>query len=171
MRITLLGTGSPLPDPNRAGPSTLVQADGPNLLFDCGRGVLMRLAASMVPVPSLSAVLLTHLHSDHITDLNDVITTYWITGQGPATLTIYGPPTTAQAVVDATLAALAHDVKYRLDHHADLTYGPQVDRHRGRAGRDVHGGRRDRHRWAGPTTGRSNPRSAIGSSSTGRSPW
>ena len=78
MKITLLGTGSPIPDPNRAGPSTLVQAEGTTLLFDCGRGVLMRLAAAMVPVTTLTAMLLTHLHSDHITDLNDVITTHWI---------------------------------------------------------------------------------------------
>jgi ribonuclease Z len=85
----------------------------------------MRLAAAMVPVTTLSAVLLTHLHSDHITDLNDIITTHWIMGSGPTTLTIYGPPTTA-GVVKATLAALAHDVKYRLDHHADLTYEPDV---------------------------------------------
>jgi ribonuclease Z len=125
MKITLLGTGSPIPDPNRAGPSTLVQAEGITLLFDCGRGVLMRLAAAMVPVTTLTAVLLTHLHSDHITDLNDVITTHWIMGAGPSTLTIYGPPTTA-GVVETTLAALAHDVKYRLDHHADLTYRPDV---------------------------------------------
>ena len=46
IEITLLGTGSPLPDPNRAGPSTLLQAGGANLLVDCGRGVLMRLAAA-----------------------------------------------------------------------------------------------------------------------------
>ena len=125
MKITLLGTGSPLPDPNRAGPSTLVQAEGTTLLFDCGRGVLMRLAAAMVPVASLNALLLTHLHSDHITDLNDVITSHWIMSPGPNRLTIYGPPTT-KAVVDATIAALEHDIKYRQDHHNDLTYRPDV---------------------------------------------
>ncbi len=125
MKITLLGTGSPLPDPNRAGPSTLVQSEGTTLLFDCGRGVLMRLAAAMVPVASLNAVLLTHLHSDHITDLNDVITSHWIMSPGPSQLTIYGPPTT-KAVVDATIAALEHDIKYRQDHHNDLQYRPNV---------------------------------------------
>ena len=49
MRVTLLGTGSPLPDPHRAGPATLVEAGGLHLLFDCGRGVLMRLAAAGLP--------------------------------------------------------------------------------------------------------------------------
>ena len=125
MKITLLGTGSPLPDPNRAGPATLVQAERTTLLFDCGRGVLMRLAAAMVPVATLNALLLTHLHSDHITDLNDVITSHWIMSAGPNRLTIYGPPTT-KAVVDATIAALEHDIRYRQDHHSDLTYRPDV---------------------------------------------
>ena len=48
MKITLLGTGSPLPDPRRAGPATLVRTDGACILVDCGRGVLMRLAAAGV---------------------------------------------------------------------------------------------------------------------------
>ena len=47
IEVTLLGTGSPIPDPNRAGPSTLVRARGQVLLVDCGRGVLQRAAASV----------------------------------------------------------------------------------------------------------------------------
>ena len=81
MIVTTLGTGSPLPDPNRAGPATLVQAAGKHLLFDAGRGVLMRLAAAMVAPGMLDALLLTHLHSDHTTDVNDVITTRWEIGR------------------------------------------------------------------------------------------
>ena len=46
MEITLLGTGSPIPDPNRAGPSTLVRAGDVAVLADAGRGVVMRLAAA-----------------------------------------------------------------------------------------------------------------------------
>ncbi len=62
MQITLLGTGSPIPDPTRAGPATLVRSAGSTILVDCGRGVLMRLAAAgVLPPPMLSAVLLTHL--------------------------------------------------------------------------------------------------------------
>lgn len=40
LEITLLGTGSPIPDPDRAGPSTLVRAGAQAFLVDCGRGVL-----------------------------------------------------------------------------------------------------------------------------------
>ena len=101
LTITLLGTGSPLPDPHRAGPATLVStALGEHFLVDTGRGVLMRLAAAGVGIDRISAVLLTHLHSDHITDLNDVITTRWVLTFEPTPLTIVGPPGTRQ-VVDA----------------------------------------------------------------------
>ena len=125
IEIILTGTGSPMVDPNRAGPSTLVIAGGQTFLVDCGRGVLMRAAAVGVGAANLTAVLLTHLHSDHITDLSDVITTRWVTSLGPAPLRIIGPPGT-RAVVEATLAALAPDISYRIGHHADITTGPEV---------------------------------------------
>jgi len=123
MKITLLGTGSPIPDPNRAGPSTLVQAAGSNVVVDCGRGCTMRLLAAGVMPPMVDAVLLTHLHSDHISDLNDLVTSRWIMGpvDAPPTLVV-GPPGTAR-VVDGLRAMLALDEQYRLDHHADLRSG------------------------------------------------
>jgi len=124
VRVALLGTGSPIPDPRRAGPSTLVRGANATLLADCGRGVLMRLMEAGVVPPMLDAVLVTHLHSDHLTDLNDVITTHWIMSPAPVPLRIFGPPRIGE-VVDATLAALAPDIGYRLAHHDDLTEGPQ----------------------------------------------
>ena len=124
--VTLLGTGSPLPHPDRAGPATLVRAGDATLLVDCGRGVVMRLSAAGVLPIGLSAVLLTHLHSDHITDLNDVITTQWVMTTEPVPLRVVGPPGTRD-VVDAVLAMLALDRRYRLDHHDDLTYDPAID--------------------------------------------
>ena len=125
LKITLLGTGGPLPDAHRAGPATLVQTGTANILVDVGRGVLMRLTAAGVGLPMLSGVLLTHLHSDHITDLNDVITGHWLFTQGNGELTIFGPPGTSQ-VVGAIASMLTLDVGYRIDHHDDLHDGPNV---------------------------------------------
>jgi ribonuclease Z len=127
IEITLLGTGSPIPDPHRAGPSTLLRTGGQTFLVDCGRGVLQRAAAIGVGANALSALLLTHLHSDHIADLGDVIISRWVTSFGPAPvpLPVIGPPGTA-AVVEATLQAFAPDIGYRIAHHADLTDPPPV---------------------------------------------
>ena len=113
-------------DPNRAGPATLVQAGGEHYLVDCGRGVLMRLAAAGVPVNQLTAVCITHLHSDHITDLNDVITSMWITTFEPTPLRIIGPPGTRE-VVGHILASLGPDIGYRLAHHDDLDQPPLLE--------------------------------------------
>ncbi len=121
MKITLLGTGSPLPDPNRAGPSTLVTTGTHNIVVDCGRACVMRLVGAGVMPPFVNLVLLTHLHSDHICDLNDLVTTRWITTPAPmaSPLKIVGPVGTRQ-VVEGMLAMLALDEQYRLAHHEDL---------------------------------------------------
>ncbi len=127
--VTLLGTGSPMPSPDRAGPATLLSAGegagAEHYLVDAGRGVLMRLAAVGLGAPNLTAVLITHLHSDHITDLSDVITTRWVMTFTETPLTIIGPVGT-QSVVDHLLAALEPDIGYRIAHHQDLDHRPPV---------------------------------------------
>ena len=85
----------------------------------------MRLAAVGLGAPDLSAVLITHLHSDHITDLNDVITTRWVMTFVETPLTIVGPVGT-HTVVDHILASLEPDIGYRIAHHEDLSHRPPV---------------------------------------------
>lgn len=126
MEIVLLGTGGPPPDANRAGPATLVRAGGHQLLFDCGRAVVMRLtAANVFNLNGLTALFLTHLHSDHAWALNDVLTTRWVMQQADNPLRIYGPVGTT-GFVERTLAAMRPDIDYRLDHHDDLNWEPTV---------------------------------------------
>jgi ribonuclease Z len=127
MIVTLLGTGSPIPDPHRAGPATLVQAGGMNVLVDCGRGVSMRLAAAGIPGPPfLHRVLLTHLHSDHVTDFNDLVTMRWVMSPVPNPLPVAGPEGTA-AFAQRTVDMLRDDIGYRVAHHDDLDGQPSCD--------------------------------------------
>ncbi|MGO9557949.1 MAG: MBL fold metallo-hydrolase [Acidimicrobiales bacterium] len=123
MQVIILGSGSPLPDADRAGPSTLVRTRAGDLLFDCGRGVLMRAAAVQSGAGAFRAVFLTHLHSDHITDLNDIFTMRWATSFQPNPLRVIGPIGTA-ALLEATEAMLEPDIGYRIAHHDDLTWRP-----------------------------------------------
>jgi len=119
MKITLLGTGSPIPDPDRAGPCTLVQAGAQNIMIDCGRAAIMRLLGAGVLPGMVSTILITHLHSDHITDLNDLVTTRWVMMPVNIPLKVVGPTGTRQ-VVDAMLNMLTLDQGYRHAHHEDL---------------------------------------------------
>jgi ribonuclease Z len=123
VQVVILGSGSPLPDPVRAGPSTLVRTSAGDLLFDCGRGVLMRAAAAASGAGALTALFLTHLHSDHITDLNDIVTSRWVMSFQPNPLSVFGPPGTVE-LLHSVEAMLGPDIGYRLAHHDDLTWSP-----------------------------------------------
>ena len=103
-----------------------MEAGGQRFLVDTGRGVLMRLAAAGAGIGQVTAVLLTHLHSDHVNDFNDVVTTHWIGSFAPAPLKVFGPAGT-QAFVDRTLAMLEDDICWRMDHHDDLSWRPEVE--------------------------------------------
>jgi len=126
MQVIILGSGSPLPDPLRAGPSTLIRTAAGDLLFDCGRAVLMRAAAVASGAGAFRALFLTHMHSDHITDLNDIITMRWAMSLVPNPLSVIGPIGTA-ALMKATEAMLEPDIGYRLAHHDDLQWRPTTN--------------------------------------------
>lgn len=79
----------------------------------------MRLLAAGVLPGMVGTALITHLHSDHITDLNDLVTTRWIMMPVHSPLRVVGPIGT-RAVVDAMLKMLGPDQSYRMGHHEDL---------------------------------------------------
>jgi ribonuclease Z len=94
VKVTLLGTGTPNPHPDRFGPSTLVEAGSQKLLFDAGRGVTIRLNQLRVPLRDVSPVFVTHFHSDHLVGLADLWLIGWLPpsyGRRQVPLRIVGP--------------------------------------------------------------------------------
>ena len=92
--VTLLGTGTPWLNPRRFGPSTLVQAAGLNLVFDAGRGSSIRLGQVGVPLGRISALFITHLHSDHVNGFSDLWMAGYMgnpSGSREVPLQVYGP--------------------------------------------------------------------------------
>ena len=113
MRITLLGTGGPRPDPTRQGPATLVHAEGLPLLFDAGRGVATQLVRAGVQVADLAAVFITHHHFDHIGGLGDLLMVAWLQGRAEP-LPVYGPRGTVQIVNALFNEVYSRDINFRI---------------------------------------------------------
>lgn len=113
MRITLLGTGGPRPDPARQGPATLVDVAGLRLLFDAGRGVAIQLAKADVSLHEIDAVFITHHHFDHIGGLGDLLMAAWNNGR-TRPLNVYGPPGTRSIVGIFFSHIYASDIQFRI---------------------------------------------------------
>jgi ribonuclease Z len=115
IKVTLLGTASPSPRPDRFGPSTLVEAGGQKLLFDAGRGVPVRLWQLRVPMGKIDALFITHYHSDHTSGIPDLWLTGWLAppfGRRTGPFRVFGPPG-AKDLMDGLQKAYALDIKIR----------------------------------------------------------
>jgi ribonuclease Z len=111
--VVLLGTGTPLPNPDRACASTLVIAGDQTFLVDTGRGFLTRLADA--GLNNVSMVLFTHYHSDHVGEFGEFLVNRTIAGAAKP-IPVVGPAG-AQKVVSGLLEAYALDNQYRKAHH------------------------------------------------------
>ena len=118
-RVTLLGTGGPMPDPDRMASTTLIQTDGKNYLFDAGRGVTTRLVQAGVNPKNLDAILITHLHFDHIGNLGDLLLSIWNNGR-TSPLPIYGPKGIAKIIDTLLTQVYDTDIAFR-NNEAEIT--------------------------------------------------
>ena len=91
IRVVMLGTGSPVPDPQAFGPATAIILGTRVFLVDAGAGVTRQLAAAGFPrIKEVEATFLTHLHSDHTLGYPDLVFTTWIMGRR-SPLVVFGP--------------------------------------------------------------------------------
>jgi ribonuclease Z len=115
LKVTFLGTGGgPRPNPSRYGASILIEAGTEDLLFDCGRGVTIRLVQAGVPLRRVSKVFLTHLHSDHVIGIPDLLLTGWGTSGRTVPFEICGPAGTRR-MMESMLKTFAFDIHSRRD--------------------------------------------------------
>ncbi len=116
--MVFLGTGTPLPDPDRSGPATAIVVNGSVYIFDAGAGVVRRASlGARKGIAALNSVnlrtaFLTHLHSDHTMGLPDLMLTPWTMGRTEP-LELYGPVGT-RAMTEGIQKAWALDIDRRL---------------------------------------------------------
>ena len=116
-KVVLLGTGTPVPDPDRSGPATVIAIDDRAYLIDFGPGVMRRAEAAAlrgvtaVEPGNLKVAFVTHLHSDHTAGYSDLILTGWTSGR-TVPLEVYGPPG-LQSMTEHILQAYRIDIETR----------------------------------------------------------
>jgi len=109
--LVLLGTGTPRPNPEASGPATAVVVGTRTFLFDAGPGVMRQLAAAKLPINGVTALFITHLHSDHTLGLPDLLLTSWVMGR-QTPLVAFGPRG-LRAMTDHIIEAWKEDINVR----------------------------------------------------------
>ena len=123
LHIILCGTGSPLPDPTRAGPCTMIIAGSRIFVVDAGEGSARNLSLMGLPIGRIEQLFLTHFHSDHIDGLGPMLLLRWSGKPNIAPLPIAGPAGVEQVVAGFN-AAYALDNGYRSAHHGAAIMPP-----------------------------------------------
>jgi len=120
LHVFVCGSGSPMPDPARAGPCLGVLAGERAFVVDAGAAGPRRLARMGFPFGKLERVYLTHLHSDHFDGLGELLLQAWVGAPRKQPLPVAGPPG-VERVVAGLNEAYAIDAGFRTAHH-----GPSV---------------------------------------------
>jgi ribonuclease Z len=129
--VTLLGTGSPVPSPDRFGNSTLIQVAGQRLVLDLGRGTTIRLFQKKIPFGTITAHFLSHLHSDHVNGLSDLWMSGWIQTAfgGRQTPFVIHAPAGTEAMMAGLWEAFSEDRRIRLADEGNPMSGIEIDAH------------------------------------------
>ncbi len=120
-KLLFCGTGSPNRTPDRGQPCTALLAEGRLFLFDAGEGSIAKLAEYDAPLGRLRKIFLTHLHSDHVSGVAEVIHNTWLYGRRHA-IEVVGPPGTR-----AMMAAFAEAYRQDLDERTRVLGAENID--------------------------------------------
>lgn len=123
LHLYVCGSGSPMPDADRAGPCLAVLAGKQAFVFDAGSGSIRKLMRMGFPMPRIESAFLTHLHSDHIDGLGELLLQAWVAGGRKAPLPVLGPQGT-DAVVNGLRGAYQIDEGFRIAHHGTAVVKP-----------------------------------------------
>lgn len=124
LHVGLCGSGSPMPDPTRAGPCTVVVAGKRVFVVDSGTGSTKVLSLMNVPPAMVEGVFFTHYHSDHIADFGELMLQHWAGGSAKAPMAVYGPTGVNQLLAGFQEAYTA-DKGYRIAHHGPKVVPPE----------------------------------------------
>jgi len=124
LHVALCGTGSPLPNPGRAGPCNVIIAGKQIYVIDIGEGGGRNINLMGLPLGRIAGVFLTHFHSDHIDGMGPLMLTRWTAGTNTAPVPVYGP-TGVDRVIAGFNAAYAIDDTYRTGHHGAAIAPPR----------------------------------------------
>lgn len=115
MKLTILGMNGPFPAPQGACSGYLLQSGSTAIQLDCGCGILPALTAEM-PLSSLNAVVLSHWHNDHCSDVLSMIymAEDHLRTHPDQPMQVYGPVdenSPVRKAVQATPGMVLHDIK------------------------------------------------------------
>jgi ribonuclease Z len=116
--VYLCGTGSPLTDPTRSGPCLGIVAGGRAYVIDPGEASARRLFDMGFPIGAMEAIIITHVHSDHIDGLGNILLQAWIVGSRKEPLPVYGPQG-VERVVAGVNETFGIDSTFRTAHHGE----------------------------------------------------
>lgn len=129
IKVTLLGTGTPVPDLLALGTSTAVEVNGQTLIFDAGRGMTIKMQEKSIPMGTVDAVFLTHHHSDHINGLGDLLLTGWLSfpgAQRSTPLKLIGPPG-VENIAKGLALVYQEDINIRINSNSLSPKGAQLE--------------------------------------------